>query len=259
MGLCGRYASTKDPAKLAAEFDAVDATEGEAPGPDHNVAPTKRVVAVVERHVRDHDGEADPQATERSLRVLRWGLVPHWAKDRSIAAKMINARAESVASKPAFRSSLARRRCLVPADGWFEWKREDGRKQPFFMTRTDGASLAFAGIWSTWHDPAADGDAPPLVTMAVLTTEAVGVLGEVHDRMPLLLDPTQWARWLDPSATDVAELLRPPAEDSVAALELRPVSSAVNSVRNNGPELVARYAPEPEAGATTLFDPEPSS
>lgn len=253
--MCGRYASTKDPARLAAEFAAVDATEGMAPGPDHNVAPTKRVVAVVERPQRGEDGEPEPSGTERTLRVLRWGLVPSWAKERSIGSRMINARAETVATKPAFRRSVARHRCLVPADGWFEWKRADGRKQPFYLTRTDGASLAFAGIFATWRDPAAGEDTPPLVTCAVVTTAAVGPLTEVHDRMPLLLDADQWARWLDPANADVADLLAtPPADGLVEALELRPVSSAVNSVRNNGPELVVRHDPTP----ADLFDPGPT-
>jgi putative SOS response-associated peptidase YedK len=249
--VCGRYAATKDPAKLAAEFDAVDAAGEDAPRPDFNVAPTKTVMTVVTRHPRDADGQPEPDRTERSLRVMRWGLVPHWAKTKSVGAKMINARADTAASKPAFKSSLARRRCLLPADGWFEWRRDGGHKQPFFMTRSDGASLAMAGLWSTWHDPETDQDAPPLVTCAVLTTDAVGELAGIHDRMPLLLAPRDWAAWLDPDRSDVTDLLVPPAEDLVDALELRPVSDAVNSVRNNGPELVERAA---EAADLSLFD-----
>lgn len=259
--MCGRYASTKNPAKLAAEFDAVDTTGEDAPRPDHNVAPTKNVISVVTRHPRDAEGNADPDRTERGLRVMRWGLIPHWAKDKSVGSRMINARADTAASKPAFKTSLAKRRCLLPADGWFEWRRDGKAKQPFFMTRKDGLSLAMAGLWSTWRDPKADPDAPPVVTCAVITTDAVGELTGIHDRMPLLLGHDVWERWLDPDATDgaaVADLLTGPDPETVAALELRPVSDLVNSVRNNGPELVAPLA----ASATpvdppTLFDAQP--
>ena len=261
-GLCGRYAATKDPATLAAEFDAVDELGDQAPRPDHNVAPTKPVVAVVTRHPRDAEGMPEPDRTERGLRVMRWGLIPHWAKDKSIGSRMINARADTAAGKPAFKSSLAKRRCLLPADGWFEWRRDGAAKQPFFMTRRDGHSLAMAGLWSTWREPGADPDAPPLVSCAVLTTDAVGELTGIHDRMPLLLAPDFWERWLDPdlaATDDITALLSVPDPEAVAALELRPVSTAVNSVRNNGPELVAPVVPAaPELDQPSLFDEQPS-
>ncbi|GAA2790700.1 SOS response-associated peptidase [Saccharopolyspora taberi] len=233
--MCGRYASTKDPAKLAAEFAAVDATGSAAPGADYNVAPTKSVFSVVARHSDDE--------TERSVRVMRWGLVPHWAKSASIGSKMINAKSETVTSKPAFRSSIKRKRCLIPADGWYEWKREGTAKQPYFMTPPDGSSLAMAGIWSTWRDPEAGEDAQPLVSCSVLTTDAVGQLTEIHERMPLLLPTSAWSHWLDPEAVDVSDLLGPPPQDLVESLELRPVSTAVNNVRNNGVELLERVDP----------------
>jgi putative SOS response-associated peptidase YedK len=257
--VCGRYATTKDPATLAAEFDAVDATGGEAPRPDYNIAPTKPVLAVVQRHPRDADGNPDPEVTERSVRVMRWGLVPHWAKDLSGGAKMINARSESVLDKPAYRDSAARRRCLLPADGWYEWQPGEGRKQPFFITPEDGSTLAMAGIWSVWWQRPKDGDggeATPVITCAVLTTDAIGEMSTVHHRMPLVMSRDRWADWLDPDRTDdLAGLLAPPSEELVAGLELRPVSMAVNSIRNNGPELMDRVAitaaemPEP-----TLFE-----
>jgi putative SOS response-associated peptidase YedK len=259
MPVCGRYAAKKDPALLAAEFDAVDAPDLDAPKPDYNVAPTKPVVTVVQRHPRDAEGEPDPERTERSLRVMRWGLVPHWAKDRKIGAKMINARAESAATKPAFRTSMTKRRCILPADGWFEWKRDGTAKQAMYMTRPDGASLAMAGLWSSWHDPKDDPDAPPLVTCAVITTDAVGQLTEVHDRMPLLLTPQTWAAWLDPDRADVTDLLTSHDLALIESLELRPVSSAVNSVRNNGPELIERIDLAPNLDEVpTLFDPATS-
>jgi putative SOS response-associated peptidase YedK len=239
--MCGRYASVKAPAELADEFRAVDATGGAARA-DCNVAPTKQVVTVVQRHPRDADGEPDPERTERTLRLVRWGLVPSWSKDAKGGARMINARAESAAQKPSFRRALSSRRCLLPADGWYEWQRAEDRKQPYYTHRRDGRSLAMAGLWEYWKG---EGHEDGLVTACVLTAAAVGPLARVHDRMPLLLPPSAWDAWLDPDGgTDtVADLLAPPSPDLVAELELRPVSPAVNSVRNNGPELLAPLPP----------------
>lgn len=249
--MCGRYASTKSPADLADEFRAVDATGG-AVEPDFNVAPTKSIVAVVQRHPRDADGTPDPETTERTLRAVTWGLVPSWSTDAKGGARMINARSETVATKPSFRRALQARRCLVPADGWYEWQRGENHKQPYYSHRADGGSLAMAGIWEFWRpaEGSADHDRYPdgLVTAAVLTTSAVGALAQVHDRMPLLLAPSAWDAWLDPDAgadTDaVTALLAPPSAELVASLELRPVSTLVNSVRNNSPELLAPMSPE---------------
>jgi putative SOS response-associated peptidase YedK len=242
--MCGRYASIKAPADLADEFHAVDATEGVEP--DYNVAPTKNIVAVVERHPRDAEGTPDPDSVERSLRVVKWGLVPYWAKDPKGGARMINARSESAAEKPAFRRALASRRCLIPADGWYEWQRGEDHKQPYYTHYADGRSLALAGLWEYWKpkdDP--EGQYPDgLVTAAVLTAAAVGPLRQVHDRMPLVLPAEAWDTWLNPDvdAKDdaVAALLVPPSEELVASLDLRPVSPLVNSVRNNGPDLLRR-------------------
>jgi putative SOS response-associated peptidase YedK len=240
---------------LAAEFDAIDLddTASYTPRADYNVAPTKEEITVVQRHPRDEEGNPDPDTTVRSLRVMRWGLIPHWAKDKSIGSKMINARSDSAATKPAFKTSLAKRRCLVPADGWYEWRRDGGVKQPFFMTSTDGSSIAFAGLWATWRDKA-DEQAEPLVSYTILTTDAIGPLTDIHERMPLLLAREHWAKWLDPDEEDVSDLLVAPSMELVESLELRPVSSAVNSVRNNGPELLARHEPEPD-----LFDVDQAS
>ena len=248
--MCGRYASIRDPATLAVEFDALDATDGAAPRADYNVAPTKPVFSVVTRHSRDAQGSPDPDHTVRSIRVMRWGLVPHWAKDPSVGSRMINARAESAATKPAFRDAVARRRCLLPADGWYEWQAAPGtRKQPFFITPADGSGLALAGLWSTWRpaDVSESKPVPPLVTCTVVTTEAVGPLAEIHDRMPLILPTPAWAAWLDPDSDDPRQLLAPPPAQVVDALELRPVSTAVNNVRRGGPELVERIDPEQPA------------
>lgn len=260
--MCGRYAATKDPARLAAEFDAIDATGEDAPERDFNVAPTKPVIAVVSRHPRDADGTPDADSVVRSLRVMRWGLIPHWAKSKSIGSKMINARSETADTKPAYRTSMTKRRCLLPADGWFEWRRDANGKQPFYMTRGDGSSLAMAGLWSVWRDPAAtDPDAPPLVTCAVLTRDAVGALAEIHDRMPVLLGPQTWSAWLDPDRTDVADLLAEPDPALLDALELRPVSDEVNSVRNNGPTLIELAEPTTnlDLDEPALFDLAPAN
>lgn len=244
--MCGRYASTRDPATLAVEFDAIDATDGAAPGADYNVAPTKPVFSVVTRHPRDAEGIPDRHRTVRSIRVMRWGLVPHWAKDPAVGSRMINARAESAATKPAFRDAVARRRCLLPADGWYEWQAAPGsRKQPFFITSMEGSGLALAGLWAVWRG--ADTTAPPLVSCAVVTTDAVGPLAGIHDRMPLILPAQAWPAWLNPDCDDPSGLLAPPPAELMAALELRPVSTAVNDVRRGGPELVERVEPEQPA------------
>ncbi len=247
--MCGRYASIKAPADLADEFRAVDATDGAARA-DYNVAPTKQIVTVVQRHPRDADGNPDPDTVERTLRLVRWGLVPSWAKDVKGGARMINARSETAGEKPAFRRALNARRCLIPADGWYEWQRGKDHKQPYYTHYVDGSSLAMAGLWEYWKpkdDP--DNEYPDgLVTAAVLTTSAVGPLAQVHDRMPLVLPPSAWDAWLDPDAgaadESVSALLAPPSAELVAAMDIRPIGAAVNNVRNNGPELLAPLAPE---------------
>jgi putative SOS response-associated peptidase YedK len=168
--------------------------------------------------------------------------VPSWAKDRKIASRLFNARVESVASTNAFRSAYGKRRCLVPADGWYEWRTgDDGRKQPVYMVPADGHSIAFAGLYEFWGPPG-----ETLTTCTILTAPAAGVLADVHDRMPLVLPRDAWPRWLDPSVADPADLLTSWDEAGAEHLELRPVATLVNKVDNNGPELIARAEPEPE-------------
>ena len=214
--------------------------------PDYNVAPTDPIFTVLARAGRDRPGAA-PAA--RELRLLRWGLVPFWARDRC-GARPINARAETVAVKPLFRGAFARRRCLIPADGYYEWcalgGRERGRprKQPYFIHRADGRGMAFAGIYELWRDRnLPDGDpAARLWTAAIITTSAAGDAGWVHDRMPMVVSPGHWDEWLDPATAGADRLLRvitPAASDALAA---RPVSAAVNKVGNNGPELLTPLA-----------------
>jgi len=222
------------------EFE-VEAVIDAAPAPNYNVAPTNQVAFVVERPV---EGAAGPQ---RQLRAARWGLVPSWAKDPSIGARMINARWENAAEKPAFRSAFAKRRCLIPADGYFEWylpaDAASGAtkpvKQPYFIHRADGADLALAGLYEFWR-PTAEQDW--LVTVTVLTTDSTGPLAAIHDRMPVIIGPSGYSRWLDPAATvDEAFDARLPVD----LLTAYPVSTAVNSVRNNFPELLTPIPAEP--------------
>lgn len=240
--MCGRYASSRRPDELIDEFDAAPHFD-EAPAASWNVAPTDEVFAVLERPPRDEPDDA----AERQLRVVRWGLVPSWAKERSIGARMINARLETLAEKPAFRKALAVRRCLVPADGYYEWypteetdAKGKPKKQPFYIRPADGGVLAMAGLYEMWRDPTKADDDPTrwLWTCTVITTEATDDIGVIHDRMPLMVTRDHWAEWLDPRAegADVLPLLEPAAP---GRLEAYPVSTAVGNVRNNGAELVA--------------------
>jgi len=234
--MCGRYAASRRPEDLTVEFEAVVAG-GQSPLPaDYNVAPTKDVYVV--RHAKERDAEGRPTGGgHRELRVVRWGLVPSWAKDPSVGNRMLNARLESLAEKPAFRTAAASRRCLVPADGWYEWAPRHDRpgKQPYFVTPEDGAGLAFAGLWEVWGR-----GEDRLYTCTVVTAPAVGALIEVHPRMPLVLPPDRWADWLDPALEDVAAVAQPTPPEYVKRLEIRPVDSAVGNVANNGPQLTAR-------------------
>ena len=244
--MCGRYASSRRPEDLIEEFEVVDDRVQKPLEPDYNVAPTKEVYAVLERAARPPEGEASEEPPERQLRVLRWGLIPSWAKDPAIGNRMINARMETVAEKPAFKRPFAVRRCLLPADGYFEWyptsqltKAGKPRKQPFFIRPADGGVLAMAGLYEIWRDPTRDDDDPERFrwTCTVLTTEAEDAVGHIHDRMPLAVDRERWAAWLDPETPkdSLLDLLVPAQQGNLAAF---PVSTAVGNVRNNGPQLV---------------------
>ena len=247
--MCGRYASSRRPEDLIEEFEVVENRVPAPLPPDYNVAPTKEVYAVVERPPSsDRNGEQPPQPppAQRQLRVVRWGLVPSWAKDPAIGNRMINARMETLAEKPAFKRAFAKRRCLLPADGYFEWypteektKAGKPRKQPFFIRPKDGSSLAMAGLYEIWRDPTrAEGDPERFRwTCTVITTQAEDELGKIHDRMPLMVEPERWAQWLDPTQEQrsLLELLVPA---SPGRLEAYPVSTEVSNVRNNGPQLL---------------------
>jgi len=250
--MCGRYASARKRIELLEEFSVQRDQVAEPLRPDYNVAPTKAVYTVVDRAARPEDDEAasagagvsqdaSAREPERELRVMRWGLVPFWAKDTKIGSRMINARAETIAEKPAFRRAFAKRRCLVPADGYYEWQQMPGAaKQPIYISRADGRSLAFAGLYELWRDPAVNsGDQDAwLWTTTIITTSAPDEIGMIHDRMPMIIDPGSWADWLDPANNDVADLKALLTPAMVGDLTTWPVSTAVNSVRNNGPELI---------------------
>ena len=252
--MCGRYAAAKDPDALVEEFEVEKSLVDKPLQPDFNVAPTKRVYAVVNHRPKDAD---ETFVAARQLRVVRWGLVPSWAKDPAIGSRMINARVETVAEKPSFKRAFAARRCLLPADGYYEWytpidtdgpKTKAGKpvKQPFFIKRRDGDSLAMAGLYEWWLDKSRDRADPDawLLTATIITTSSTDALGRIHDRMPLIVEHQDWSAWLDPAvsaAEDLQGLMVPAAH---AELDAYPVSTMVNSVRNNGPELIEPLPPD---------------
>ncbi|MQA96166.1 MAG: SOS response-associated peptidase [Streptosporangiales bacterium] len=293
--MCGRYASTRDRAELMDLFAVERDATAEELKPDYNVAPTKEVYAVLtstprgERKRAGEAGEAgaatpeepeEPQEPVRELRELRWGLIPFWAKDLSIGSRMINARAETVSEKPAFRRAFARRRCLLPADGYYEWyapdaaevadapaaagqERPGGKKpkkppkQPYYIHPADGGVLALAGLYELWKDPELPDDHPRkwLWTCTVITTSATDELGRIHDRMPMFVEGDKWDAWLDPTLTDpelVRPLLVPAGQRGLTAYA---VSTAVNNVRNNSRELLEPLPNPGDSGedSGTLF------
>lgn len=253
--MCGRYATTMDPETLYGVFEAepdpvappgVGMYGGDLPRPRYNIAPTDTVAVVRVRPPR----AAEPAA--RFVGEARWGLVPSWAKELSIGSRMFNARAESITEKAAFRTAFERRRCLVPASGYYEWqklgstdgigKRAKQRKQAYFITPTDGAVMAFAGLWEFWRSP----DGGPVVSATIITTDAPGPMAKIHDRMPLVLPASEWAQWLDPAiaGTNLLPMLTPTSDELIGALELRPVGPAVGNVRNDSADLLTRVAAE---------------
>jgi putative SOS response-associated peptidase YedK len=231
------------------------------------------VYAVLERPPKDSDRDQTGHGTrpetgaERQLRVLRWGLVPSWAKDPAIGNRMINARMETVAEKPAYRRAFAKRRCLLPADGYYEWypteqltAKGKPRKQPFFIRPRDHGTLAMAGLYEIWRDPTRAEDDPDRFrwTCTVITTAAEDSLGHIHDRMPLMVEHDRWDQWLAPGTEQdsLLDLLSPAAP---GALEAYPVSPLVSNVRNNGPELLEPLPLDdvPHLGDAHLDDPLP--
>jgi putative SOS response-associated peptidase YedK len=238
--MCGRFVSTAGPDRIAAYFDTVLPTEAvaESLGENYNVAPTQDVYAVV----------ANGDGSSARVDAFHWGLIPSWAKDRKIGARMINARAETLAEKPAFKGLFARKRCIIPMDGFYEWQpgSPDGPlnakgqplKRPMFIHRADGDPLAVAGLWTAWKDPD-DPEGRFLHSATIITTAANALMEPIHDRMPAILAPEQWTTWLDPANNDLGALgtLLVGCADDV--LTMHAVSTDVNNVRNNRAELIA--------------------
>lgn len=266
-GVCGRFAVTIDPALLAEKIGALNETEATGDSGagaavnytavNYNVAPTTPIATVVSRHAAPDDKPT------RRVRLMRWGLVPPWAKAGPDGAPetrllLINARADKATTAPAFRASARTKRCLVPMDGWYEWRAEPptavhgraqtARKTPFYLHRADGEPVLVAGLWSVWRNPGRP-SAPPLLSCTIITTDAVGELAEIHDRMPLPVAEADWDAWLDPDTPAAAALLSTPPD--VRGIAVREVSTLVNNVRNNGPELLEPPGPQP--GQLTLL------
>ncbi|MGH9119980.1 MAG: SOS response-associated peptidase [Acidimicrobiales bacterium] len=238
--MCGRFVSSSPPDELAKYF-AVEEVAEQVLEPSYNVAPTQDIYVVFE------------SGGVRRLDAFHWGLVPFWAKDPSTGNKMINARADSVTSKNTYKRAFAKRRCLIPADGFYEWMKVPGQKakQPMYVQRTDGEPLALAGLWERWRPKdAPDGDDSQLVrSCTIITGEPNEKMAEIHDRMPAMLPPSVWAAWLDPTNDDLDTLgkLLVPAPSEL--ITIYPVSTAVNNVRTDGPELIEPAEPAPAAAA----------
>lgn len=217
--MCGRFTTTIDQEELEKYFK-ISRTEGEY-APLYNAAPTQKIPVVRE-------------IGSRVLVFYRWGLVPSWAKDESVGYKLINARAETLQEKPSFRRLYKRRRCLIPVDGFFEWKKEGKTKKPMRIIMKDRSPFALAGLWDSWHAP----DRDPLLTCTIITTTANALVGSIHQRMPVIISTQDYGLWLDPSLeeTDLLQpLLKPYPHD---LMDMYPVSPLINSPQNNTPEVI---------------------
>ena len=220
--MCGRFTQQRPASELAEIFGAEPLVDD--PGGHYNVAPTDDALVVVQRDER------------RGLTAYRWGLIPHWANEARVGSKMINARAETITSSPAFRDAFVRKRCLVPVDSFYEWKREGTVRQPYRIVRRDGRPLALAGLWAGWKDPVTQSVRR---TFTIVTTTANEAIAGLHDRMPVIVAEDDWARWLDPAPADTGELLGLLAPSEDVELEVYAVVRDVNDVRRDGPELIA--------------------
>lgn len=245
--MCGRFVSASPPDELARYFDVEQVTE-QVLEPSYNVGPTRDVYVVVET------------GGLRRLDRFHWGLIPFWAKDPKVGAKMINARADGLATKNAYKQAFLKRRCLIPADGFYEWRKEPGpegakpRKQPMYITRKDGEPLAFAGLWELWKPKDAPEDEATWVrSCTIITGEPNELVAGIHDRMPVLLAPSAWSTWLDRDNHDLdalGQLLVPAPSELLVA---HPVSTRVNSVRNDDRALVEPFDPERAPGQASLL------
>jgi putative SOS response-associated peptidase YedK len=230
--MCGRFTLTSTPEQLAQRFGLEEPPQA---APRYNIAPGQDVLAI----------RLDPETARRVAIHPRWGLVPSWAKDAAIGARMINARSETVAEKPAFRAAFRARRCLVPADGFYEWAPRQGRKQAHYIGLRDAGPFGLAGLWERWEDPSGGA----LESCTLLTRDAVESLRDIHSRMPVILEPAAYEAWLDPALDDPTRLfalLRPPPEESIV---WHPVSNRVNDVRVDDPACIAPAPEAPRQGA----------
>ena len=224
--MCGRYNIIPDAEAWTTAFSLSEdfGEEISTLGPNYNVAPTQ-VVPIVRNNRETGD---------RELILVHWGLVPFWAKDRSIGNRMINARAETLAEKPAFRTAFRKRRCLIPASGFYEWRKSDSGKQPMHIRMKDKSPFAFAGLWVSWRNP---NDEVETESCTIITTQANDFMARIHNRMPVILDANDYNRWLDPNNSDGELLLQPcPGE----WLDAHPVSTYVNNPRNNDSKCIER-------------------
>jgi putative SOS response-associated peptidase YedK len=221
--MCGRFTQERPASELAEIFGAEPLVDDR--GAHYNVAPTDEARVVVQRDVR------------RAVTAYRWGLIPHWATAAKVGSRMINARAETVTTSPAYRDAFVRKRCLVPVDSFYEWKKEGTVRQPYRVVRRDGRPLALAGLWTGWRDPSTEA---VVRTFTIVTTLPNDALSDLHDRMPVIVDEDAWDRWLDPAPADPGELLGLLVPSETVDLEVYPVVRAVNDVRRDGPELIER-------------------
>ena len=243
--MCGRYTQTASGEAIAKAFGLKSAPDVQ---PRYNIAPTQAISAIVQssyhqsestdQRPEQHPEQHLEEPTGREHRFFQWGLVPSWSKDPKIGSRMINARSETVAEKPSFRAALKRRRCLVLADGFYEWQRTNGKKQPYYIQVEDQDIFGFAGLWETWQN----GEGSHLETCTILTTEPNGLMETIHNRMPVIIHPEDFDLWLDPSLQDgrhVQHLLRPYEDE---AMDAYAVSTAVNNPRNEQPECIEPIA-----------------
>lgn len=224
--MCGRFTLTKSAEIIAKAFDL-----GEIPPfqPRYNVAPTQEIATILIK----------PDDTQRQLKMLHWGLIPSWAKDVKMGAKLINARAETVTEKPSFRTAFKKRRCLIIADGFYEWQQQDGKKQPFYFKLQDEQPFAFAGLWEHW-----EGEGEVIESCTILTTEANQIMQPIHERMPVILDSKDYDLWLDPTMQKpdlLQPLLVPYSAEEMTAY---PVSTRVNKPMNDSPECIQELVAE---------------
>ena len=220
--MCGRFTQISSSAEITKVFDLAHVPHLE---PRYNIAPTQKVAVIL---------RSNPE-NEREFKWLRWGLIPHWAKEKSIGNKLINARGETVAQKPSFRSAFRRSRCLIIASGFYEWQQQENGKQPFYIQQIDNLPFALAGLWSTWQSP----DGETIDTCTIITTEANEIMQPIHKRMPVILKSDDYGKWLEPTVQQpelLQTLLQPYADDKLKAY---PVSTLVNNPRNDSPDCIS--------------------